>query len=155
MMQELFPGTTDALNNLSLYKQPTFEDVSAEELEHEEFMETMEHYERMGKELGMESHWSIYDGGPMQANEAFMVSKMRKVRYHYVDPEASLTDIQHCIETGKNTCMVEVTSWAVDGTVASLWRAAESCIKQSGTHHSYIEDFEVLDDGTLLLITGS
>jgi len=44
---------------------------------------------------------------------------------------------------------------AVDGTIKSLWFAANSCIRQSGTHHMYIEDFEMQEDGSLMLITGS
>ena len=45
-MQELFPGTTEALNNLSLYKKetPVFEDVDAFELE-------MEHFDELKAEL--------------------------------------------------------------------------------------------------------
>jgi hypothetical protein len=49
----------------------------------------------------------------------------------------------------------EVTMLAVDGSIKSLWFAAESCIRQSGTHHRYIEDFEIQEDGSLMLVTGS
>ena len=51
--------------------------------------------------------------------------------------------------------MSQVSMTAIDGTIKSLWFAAESCIKQSGTHHRFIEDFEFGEDGTLILITGS
>jgi len=51
--------------------------------------------------------------------------------------------------------MMQVSSLAVNGSIKALWAAAESCIKQSGTHHRYIEDFEFGEDGTLELVTGS
>ena len=48
---------------------------------------------------------------------------------------------------------------AKDGTIGGLWEAAESCFKQAqlalDDWHIYIEDFEVQDDGTLELVTGS
>ena len=51
------------------------------------------------------------------------------------------------------------TSIAKDGTIGGLWEAAENCFKQAqlalDDWHIYIEDFEVQDDGTLELVTGS
>jgi hypothetical protein len=48
---------------------------------------------------------------------------------------------------------------AENGTIGGLWRAAESCFKQAklelGDWHYFIEDFEVQDDGSLSLVTGS
>ena len=59
------------------------------------------------------------------------------------------------INDGGKRASAEVTMMAVDGSIKSLWFAAESCIRQSGTHHMYIENFHVLDDGSLELVTGS
>jgi hypothetical protein len=54
---------------------------------------------------------------------------------------------------------IEFSSMAVNGTVGELWRAAESCFQQAkaavGDWHIYIEDFEMQDDGSLALVTGS
>ncbi len=51
------------------------------------------------------------------------------------------------------------TCMAQNGTVGALWTAAESCFKQAklalGDWHYFIEDFEVQDDGSLQLVTGS
>ena len=62
-MQELFQGTTEALNNLSLYKpNPVFEDVDAFELE-------MEHFDDLKAELGYATTWSM-DSGIMNLDQA-------------------------------------------------------------------------------------
>ena len=51
------------------------------------------------------------------------------------------------------------TAVAENGTVGALWKAAESCFQQAklavGDWHIYIEDFQVQDDGSLELVTGS
>ena len=70
-MQELFPGTTEALNNLSLYKKetPVFEDVDAFELEYE-------HYSELKAELGYETVWSV-DSGIMNLDQKIFSDKAR------------------------------------------------------------------------------
>ena len=51
------------------------------------------------------------------------------------------------------------TAIAEDGTIGGLWKAAENCFLQAelalDDWHIYIEDFEVQDDGSLELVTGS
>ena len=51
------------------------------------------------------------------------------------------------------------TAVAENGTVGALWKAAESCFQQAklavGDWHQYIEDFQIQDDGSLELVTGS
>lgn len=121
----------------------------------DEFEIAMDHFFAMQKELDKTTVWSIYDGGPMKSDHAIFTKKMRRVVYTFVRPDATCEEIYTDLQDGTNTAMAQVSSFAVDGTVASLWAAAESCIKQSGTHHSYIEDFEMQDDGSLLLTTGS
>jgi hypothetical protein len=156
-MQELFPGTNEALNNLSLYKAetPVFEDVSQEVLDDEIFMETMDHFDNMKAELGMVSIWSIYDAGCKPADWKMFSDKARTVRYQFIRPDATMEELHYDIANGTKSAWAEVTMVAVDGTIGSLWFAANSCIKQSGTHHMYIEDFEVNEDGSLTLVTGS
>ena len=65
----------------------------------------------------------------------------------------NLSNSGHGVEWETFTCM------AKDGTIGGLWAAAESCFKQAQLAledwHIYIEDFTVLDDGNLELVTGS
>ncbi|MDA9302562.1 hypothetical protein N9Q27_01130 [bacterium] len=121
----------------------------------DEFTISMDHFFAMQAELGMKTVWSIYETGPVKSDHAIFTNKMRKVVYTFVRTDATCEEIYNDLKNGTNTAMAQVSSFAVNGTVASLWAAAESCIKQSGTHHSYIEDFEMQDDGSLLLVTGS
>ena len=123
--------------------------------QYDEFTIVMNHFFSMQEELGMNTVWSMYDTGPVKSDHAILTNKMRKVAYTFVRTDATCEEIYNDLKNGTNTAMAQVSSFAVNGTVASLWAAAESCIKQSGTHHSYIEDFEIQDDGSLLLVTGS
>tara|TARA_B100000497_G_C7588472_1_gene353971 strand:- start:540 stop:944 length:405 start_codon:yes stop_codon:yes gene_type:complete len=125
-----------------------FEDVDTDTL-------CIEHFDDMQQELGMSTVWSMWDGGTMDADQAIFTDKMRKVTYNFVRADATLEEIYADLDDNGNRSMVQVSSFAVNGTVKALWAAAESCIKQSGTHHSFIEDFEMQDDGSLALVTGS
>lgn len=125
-----------------------FEDVDTDAL-------CIEHFDDMQQELGMSTVWSMWDGGTMDADQAIFTDKMRKVTYNFVRADATLEEIYADLDDNGNRSMVQVSSFAVNGTVKALWAAAESCIKQSGTHHSFIEDFEMQDDGSLALVTGS
>ena len=126
-----------------------FEDVSQEELENEILIETMDHFSDMQDELGFQSIWSIFDGGPMESNEAVFKDKQYLVKYQFIMPEATLEDMQNDKAWG------EVSMLSAGGTIKDLWTAAESCIKPSGTHHMYIEDFNMQDDGSFQLVTRS
>ncbi len=125
-----------------------FEDVDTDTL-------CIEHFDDMQQELGMSTVWSMWDGGTIDADQAIFTDKMRKVTYNFVRADATLEEIYADLDDNGNRSMVQVSSFAVNGTVKALWAAAESCIKQSGTHHSFIEDFEMQDDGSLSLVTGS
>lgn len=125
-----------------------FEDVDMDTL-------CMEHFEDLRQELGFRSVWSIWDAGMVSADAEMFSDNVRRVRYQFVRNDATSEEIMADIQDGGNRSMAEVTSLAVNGTVKSFWAAAESCIKQSGTHHVYIEDFEFQEDGTVMLITGS
>ena len=54
---------------------------------------------------------------------------------------------------------ITFTAVAENGTVGALWEAAESCFQQAklaiGDWHYFVEDFEVQEDGSLSLVTGS
>jgi hypothetical protein len=140
-----------------------FEDVSAETIAMEDvqfedvdqFTLDMEHWDDMKAELKVDSIWSIYDGGRMPADKAIFSKKMRKVTYEFVRPDATVEELEADLRDGGKRASAEVSSWAIDGTVKSLWYAADSCISQSGTHHMYIEDFKIQEDGSVSLTTGS
>ena len=142
-MQELFPGTTEALNNLSLYKKetPVFEDVDAFELE-------MEHFDELKAELGYETVWSM-DSGIMNLDQKIFSDKARVVTYKCIKEIKSMNDVTY----------ITFTAVAENGTVGALWKAAESCYQQAklaiGDWHYFVENFEVEEDGSLSLVTGS
>ena len=142
-MQELFPGTTEALNNLSLYKKetPVFEDVDAFELE-------MEHFDELKAELGYETVWSM-DSGILNLDQKILTDKARVVTYKCIKEIKSMDDVTY----------ITFTAVAENGTVGALWKAAESCFQQAklaiGDWHYFVENFEVEEDGSLSLVTGS
>lgn len=143
-MQELFQGTQQALNNLSLYKTetPVFEDVDAFELE-------MEHFDDLKTELGYSTTWSM-DSGIMNLDQAIFTDKPRVVTYKCIkEMGATMDDVTY----------ITFTAVAENGTVGALWKAAESCFQQAklaiGDWHYFVEDFELQEDGSLSLVTGS
>ena len=143
-MQELFPGTTEALNNLSLYKTetPVFEDVDAFELE-------MEHFDDLKAELGYDTVWSMGEGA-MALDHKIFSDKTRVVTYKCIK---SMSNSGHGVEWQTFTAV------AMNGTVGELWKAAENCFQQAKVAlddwHYFVEDFEVTEEGTLELVTGS
>ena len=142
-MQELFPGTNKALNNLSLYKpNPVFEDVDAFELE-------MEHFDDLKAELGYATTWSM-DSGIMNLDQAIFTDKPRVVTYKCIKEMGATMD---------DVTWITFTAVAENGTVGALWKAAESCYQQAklaiGDWHYFVENFEVQEDGSLSLVTGS
>ena len=143
-MQELFPGTTEALNNLSLYKKetPVFEDVDAFELE-------MEHFNDLKNELGYETVWSM-DSGILNLDQKILTDKARVVTYKCIKEMGTTMD---------DVTWITFTAVAENGTVGALWKAAESCFQQAklaiGDWHYFVENFEVQEDGSLSLVTGS
>lgn len=142
-MQELFPGTTEALDNLSLYKanDVKFEDVDAFELEYE-------HYSELKAELGYDTVWSM-DSGIMNLDQKIFSDKARVVTYKCIKEIKSMDDVT----------WITFTAVAENGTVGALWKAAESCFQQAklaiGDWHYFVENFELQEDGSLSLITGS
>ena len=121
----------------------------------DEFTIAMDHFFAMQEELGMSTVWSMYEFGTKGPEFELFTNKVRKVTYTFVRPDATVEEIEADLRNGTNDAMAQVSSFAVNGSIKALWAAAESCIKQSGTHHSYIEDFEFGEDGTLELVTGS
>ena len=131
-----------------LKEELKFEDVDTDTL-------CMEHFEDLRVDMGLDSVWSIWDAGPVDLETKMFSDCIRLVRYQFVRPDATVEEIEADLRDGGQRSMAEVTSFAVTGSIKNLWMAAESCIGQSRTHHRYIEDFEVQEDGSLMLITGS
>jgi hypothetical protein len=54
---------------------------------------------------------------------------------------------------------ITFTAVAANGTMGELWKAAETCYQQAklavGDWHTFIEDFNMEDDGSFTLVTGS
>lgn len=126
-----------------------------ENVKYDEFTALCDHWNAKREELGYQSIWSIHEVGFAELDKKVTADKPRLVRYEYVRDDATSEEIMADINDGGKRASAEVTMMAVDGSIKSLWFAAESCIRQSGTHHMYIENFHVLDDGSLELVTGS
>ena len=120
-----------------------------------EFFALCDHFTALQNELGFESIWSMTEFGKKGLDFEVLSNKVRKVTYEYVRDDATTEELMLVMKDGGKRSMAQVSMTAIDGTIKSLWFAAESCIKQSGTHHRFIEDFEFGEDGTLELITGS
>lgn len=126
----------------------TFEDVDTTTL-------CIEHFEDLRQELNVDSIWSIWDAGTIGLDTRMFHDRMRKVTYEFVRADATTEELMLDMADGGKRASAQVSSWAINGSIKSLWLAADSCIKQSGTHHSFIEDFTVNEIGELELTTGS
>ena len=118
-----------------------FQDVDSYELE-------IEHFSDLKQELGYETVWSME--GIMPLDKAIFSDKPRVVKYKCIKEMGATMD---------DVTWETFTAVAENGTVGALWKAAESCFQQAklalGDWHYFIEDFEVQDDGSLQLVTGS
>ena len=126
---------------MSNISETQFQDVDAYELEYE-------HFSDLKDQLGYDTVWSIEGIRPL--DRRFFTDKPRVIKYKCIkEMGATFDDVTY--ET--------FTAVAEDGTVGALWKAAESCFQQAklalGDWHYFIEDFEVQEDGSLQLITGS
>ena len=119
-----------------------FEDVDQFELE-------MEHYDDLKTELEYDTSWSMGEG-IMQLDHKIFTDKQRVVTYKCIESMGDTMD---------DVKWAEFSTFAVDGTVGGLWRAAESLFQQAKAQlddwHYFVENFEMQDDGSLELVTGS
>ena len=120
-----------------------------------EFFKICDHFTALQNELEFQSIWSMHDFGTKGLDFKIFTDKVRKVTYEYIREDATQEELMLDMKDGGKRSSAQVSMTAIDGSVQSLWFAAESCIKQSGTHHRYIEDFVFGEDGTLELVTGS
>ena len=118
-----------------------FQDVDSYELE-------IEHFNDLKSQLGYETVWSME--GIMPLDKAIFSDKPRVVKYKCIKEMGATMD---------DVTWETFTAVAENGTVGALWKAAESCYQQAklavGDWHYFIENFDVQDDGTLELVTGS
>ena len=118
-----------------------FQDVDSYELE-------IEHFSDLKQELGYETVWSME--GIMPLDKAIFSDKPRVVKYKCIKEMGATMD---------DVTWETFTAVAENGSVKELWKAAESCYQQAklavGDWHYFVEDFDLQDDGTLSLVTGS
>jgi hypothetical protein len=119
-----------------------FEDVDQFELE-------MEHYDDLKTELGYTTTWSM-DSGIMNLDTNIFSDKARVVTYKCIKEMGATMD---------DVTWITFTAVAENGTVGALWKAAESCFQQAklaiDDWHYFVENFDVQEDGSLSLVTGS
>ena len=119
-----------------------FEDVDAMTLE-------IEHFDDLKAELGYDTVWSMGEGA-MALDHKIFSDKTRVVTYKCI---AEMGD------TMDDVTWMTFTAVAMNGTVGELWKAAENCFQQAKAAledwHYFVEDFDVQEDGTLELVTGS
>lgn len=121
--------------------QNTFQNVDSYELE-------IEHYSDLKQELGYDTVWSM--DGIMPLDQAIFTDTPRVVKYKCIKEMGDSMDV---------TTWETFTAVAENGTVGAMWKAAESCFQQAklavGDWHYFIEGFDVQEDGSLELVTGS
>ena len=126
---------------MSNISETQFQDVDSYELE-------IEHFNDLKAQLGYETVWSIE--GIMPLDKAIFTDKPRVVKYKCIKEMGPTFD---------DTIWETFTAVAENGTVGALWKAAESCYQQAklavGDWHYFIENFDVQEDGSLEITTGS
>lgn len=118
-------------------------------VEDQKMFAEMDHFNALKDDQGFETVWSI-ETGIHPLTYAIFTDKPRLVTYKCIkEMGATMDDVE----------WITFTAVAENGTVGALWKAAESCFKQAkltiGDWHYFIENFDVQDDGSLSLVTGS
>lgn len=126
----------------------------ATEIRDQEFLDQIDYFNEVREEQNLNTVWSIHEVKDITAKCPVNV-KMKKVVYETVSADATQEDLMLDLQDGGKRASVQYTSFVAGDTWLDLWKAAESVVMQSGTHHRYIEDFEINNDGTIDLTTGS
>lgn len=124
------------------------------QLEEDAVMKKINEYADIRDLNGLETTWSIFEVDDINKNCPIKVMG-RKIRYESVRPDATAFELLEDLENGGQNTNVEYTTTVKGNTWLDMWKAAEEVILKSGTHHRYIEDFNIQDDGSFILITGS
>ena len=105
-------------------------------------------YDKLKGDLVYDTVWSM--SGCLPLDKAIFTDNPRKVTYTIIDRMGDSFD---------DVDWVTFSSVAENGTVGALWKAAEDCFQQAkennGDWHYFIEDFDMQEDASLKLITGS
>lgn len=112
---------------------------SAYEQDSQAFDRKSDHYERIRKELGLTSVWSMYKADDLSARHPYEGATTVIYTDHWGDEDAVRVPIN-------------------GATWAALYVAANAAIRDSGdTHHTYIENFKPSKDDVAILVlsTGS
>ena len=97
-------------------------------------------------EQGFETRWSMFDEEIVDLNDRVVNEErdMYRVTYRAFD---------------ENLQEYEFSSFTATNTVEGFWRAAESVFQQAkrsvGDWHVFVEGFELVEDGSFRLTTGS
>ena len=119
-------------------------------LAHNDEAAKMRYFDSVRTAKGLNSVWEIDECNDLDDTIPLENMVGRRICYQYI-PDSTPTEELISDEN----CFVEISTFNKGMTWMDLWEAAERLIVQSGTHHRYIEDFEMRDDGSLELVTGS
>jgi hypothetical protein len=114
-------------------------------------LDTVRYWDEQREALGFETVWCLDEAKDI--NTKFLRDRVRRVCYQFYAQNATVEQLLNGTAE-----MIEVSAFAVDGSVRALWTAAESCYQQAKQHgdwHKFIEDIEARDDGSFELIMGS
>tara|TARA_B110000902_G_C13721592_1_gene365379 strand:+ start:45 stop:401 length:357 start_codon:yes stop_codon:yes gene_type:complete len=114
----------------------------------------IQYFENARIEHDLHTVWSIDEVTDITANAAIKVEG-KTVVYETIRSDATTEELLSDLASGGNLTTVTYTETVKGNTWLSLWKAANQLILKSGTHHSYIEDFTMNDNGELELTTGS
>ena len=108
------------------------------------------HYDGLKDQLGYDTVFDLDLQGCKPLDFKIFTDKPRKVTYKIIDRMGDSFD---------DVDWVTFNSVAKDGTLGALWAAAEDCFQQAkennGDWHYFVEGFDMQEDGSLSLITGS
>ena len=140
--------SVDAFNNKAVKYTP----INNRAVKHEEdtFIQERDYYDNLRHELGYETILDLSDIGIVTMGKAIFKNKPYVVNYKCIKEMGATFD---------DVTWITFTAVAANGTMGELWKAAETCYQQAklavGDWHTFIEDFNMEDDGSFTLVTGS
>lgn len=122
--------------------------------ENDPMMKVIDFYNAKKQELGYDTVWSAWSDDKIEdLDKEIFENKNHLVKYSFISQDATMDEL-----VNDDYKWVTVTAVAEDGTLGSLWKAAESCYQQAkalGDWHYFVEGFEMSDDGSLEMVAGS
>lgn len=120
-------------------------------IQHQQYQSRMNYFNSVRDVKGFRSVWDIDEIDDLDLTVPFNNQVGRQVSYQYIPEDVTWDEI---CESNRDP-YVEISTQCEGTTWMDLWEAAERLIVQANTHHRYIEDFQMRDDGSLELVTGS